>query len=52
MRDEYEQNPKKPHHVSIGRKNESGLEAQEHGPHKVDPDGKGPGRYHHMHVRC
>lgn len=52
MRDEYEQNPKKPHPVSIGRKSESGLETQEHEPHKLGPDGKGHDRYHHQHVRC
>jgi hypothetical protein len=52
MRDEDEQDPKKPHPVSSWRKGESGLEAQEHGPREVDPDGKGNDRYHHMHVRC
>ena len=52
MRDEHEPNPKKPHPVSIGRKGESGLESQEHGPHKVGPDGKESGRDYHMHVRC
>jgi hypothetical protein len=53
MRDEDEEDPKKPRPVSIGRKGENAVEAQEHGPSEVDPDANTHGdRYHHMHVRC
>ena len=52
MRYEDEQDPKQPRPVSIRRKHESTLEAEEHGLRKVGPDGKHGGRYHHMHVRC
>ncbi|HWO21836.1 MAG TPA: hypothetical protein VNO30_23865 [Kofleriaceae bacterium] len=52
MHDEDDQDSKKPHPVSIWRKSESDLEADEHGPKKVDPDGKGNDLHSHMHVRC
>jgi hypothetical protein len=53
MRDEDEEDPKKPQPVAVGRKGDNAFEAQEHGPSEVDPDGHGhDSRYHHMHVRC
>jgi hypothetical protein len=53
MRDEDEEDPKKPQPVSGGRKGDNASEAQEHGPSEVGPDGKSLDvGYHHMHVRC
>ena len=53
MRDEDEEDPKKPQPVSGGRKGDNAAEAQEHGPTEVGPDGKHhDSRYEHMHVRC
>lgn len=53
MRNEHEDIPKQPRPVSIGRKGENAVEAQEHGPSEVGPDGrKLDSRHHHMHVRC
>jgi hypothetical protein len=51
--DEQDEDPKKPHPVSIGCKGDNAVEAQELGPSEVDPDGKRhDDRDHHMHVRC
>ena len=53
MRHEDEDDPKKPHPIAIGRKGDNAIEAEEHGPSEVGPDGKEhDSRYNHMHVRC
>ena len=53
MRDEDEEDPKKPHPASNGRKGENAVESQEHEPNEVGPDGKEHDHsYHHMHVSC
>jgi hypothetical protein len=53
MRDDDEEDPKKPHPLSLGRKGDNDPEAREHGPDEVGPDGKEhDARYHHMHVIC
>ena len=53
MRDEDEEDPKKPHPLAIGRKGDNAAESEEHGPNEVGPDGKDlDARYHHMHVSC
>lgn len=53
MRDEDEEDPKKPHPVWHGRKGDNAREDREPGPDEVAPDGTEHGsRYHHMHVRC
>jgi hypothetical protein len=53
MRHEDEEDPKKPHPSSSGRKGDNAFEAEEYGPREVGPDGKyHDDRYQHMHVRC
>jgi hypothetical protein len=52
MRDEDEEDPKKPRPSWGGRKGDSVTEDQEPGPDEVGPDGKSHERYHYMHVRC
>jgi hypothetical protein len=53
MRDEDEEDPKKPYPVWTGRKGDNAAEAHEHEPREVGPEGKQhDGRYHHMHVSC
>ena len=51
--DEDEEDPKKPHPISVGRKGENAVEAEEHGLSEVNPDdAEHDDRYQHVHVRC
>ena len=53
MRDEDEDDPKKPQPVSLDRKGDNAYEAQEHGPSEVSPEARDHDeRYQHTHVRC
>ena len=53
MCDDDEEDPKKPHPVSLRRKGNNAPESQEHGPSEVGPDDREHDhRYHHMHVSC
>jgi hypothetical protein len=53
MRDEENDDTKKPHPLAIGRKGDNAAESREYGPREIGPDGKQQdGRYHHMHVIC
>jgi hypothetical protein len=51
MRYDDEQDPKKPHPVTVFRKGDNTRESQEHGPRNVGPHGrKDDRRDHHRHV--
>jgi hypothetical protein len=52
MRDAEQDDPKKPHPLSVGRKGDNAAEAREHGPRQVRPGKQRDDRDHHMHVSC
>jgi hypothetical protein len=53
MRDDEEEDPKKPHPGWGGHKGDNAAESEEHGPDEVGPHGRDhEDRGHHMHVRC
>jgi hypothetical protein len=51
MRDA-EQDPKKPHPLSIRRKGDNAAESREYGPRQVRPGSKQRDRDRHTHVSC